>query len=127
MNKSVDKPGGVPMIRSGVKALRLLGLSQKAGELKSGSALAIEAIRGRKAALAMLAQDASEGTKKVLQDKCRSYAVPLIVLPFTKEELGRAIGKGERSALALVSKGLAESLIKALEENTEEVEYSGKD
>lgn len=64
--------------------------------------------------LVIVAEDASENTRKLFTDKCSFYQVP-IKLYGTREELGRAIGKDIRSSLAVVNAGLAQSIIGYLE------------
>lgn len=67
-------------------------------------------IRGGKAWLTVVAQDAGPNTKKKYRDKCRSYNVP-IVEGFSKEELGKALGKIERAVVVIVNKGFAERIL----------------
>ena len=91
------------------KAYALFGLIQKAGKLKSGEWAVEKSIGGLKARLVILATDASENSKKQYRDKCAFYEVPCIEFG-TKERLGRAIGKEERSALSVEDEGLAATL-----------------
>ena len=87
-----------------------LGLCAKAGKLVSGETATLEAIRSGKAALAIVSCDASEGTTKKFRDKCRSYGITLSCFG-TKEGLGRAIGRQERSCLAVTDSGMARMVI----------------
>ena len=48
------------------KILNLLGIAAKAGKIKSGSFAAEEAIKNKTAILLIMAEDASEGTKKTI-------------------------------------------------------------
>lgn len=89
------------------KALARLGLAMKAGKLMSGEEQVLGAIRSGAAKLVVMAADASARTRKVVSDKCRSYAVPLLV-GFSRYELGAAIGKPERVLLAVTDRGFAE-------------------
>lgn len=91
------------------KIASLLGLAMKAGKVSSGEFAAENAIREGKARLAIVAVDASENTAKRFRDKCSFYGVP-IYFRFTKEELGRAIGKEERAAAVITDEGLAKAL-----------------
>ena len=93
----------------GDRSASLLGLAMKAGKVSSGEFAAENAIREGKAYLAIIATDASKNTAKRFRDKCSYYKVP-IVFHFTKEELGRALGKEERAAAVITDKGLAEAL-----------------
>ena len=89
----------------------MLGLCAKAGKLICGQDQTEKAVRERKAFLVMISTDASEGTKKRMRDKCASYNVPLAEYGL-KEELGRAVGKQERSCIAVTDKGLADTMIR---------------
>ena len=95
------------------KVYSLLGLSMRAGKLKSGEFAVLEAIRGHKAELVIVSEDASDNTKKQFNDKCKFYDVPIFFFG-NKEELGHAIGKDVRTSLAITDKGFAQSLRKNL-------------
>lgn len=97
------------------KVLSLLGLAQRAGMVVSGETAVEKAVRSGKAKLVLIAQDASENTRKSYCDLTQYYQAPLFVL-LTKEQLGAAIGKVHRAALAIIDKGLSEAIAKALEE-----------
>lgn len=92
----------------------MLGLARKAGAVQSGLALSLDAIRSGKACLVILATDAKKNTVKQIEDKCRSYHVPYFVYG-TTEELGHALGQGERSCLAITRSGFAKKLTDLLE------------
>jgi ribosomal protein L7Ae-like RNA K-turn-binding protein len=89
----------------------MLGLAAKAGRLKSGGFLTVEAVRGGNAALVIVTEDAEGNTRKTAEDKCRSYHVPLVYYG-TKDRLGQAIGKGPRACAAVTDQGFADSLMK---------------
>ena len=95
------------------KIYSLLGLSMRAGMLKSGEFATLEAIRGRKAELVIVSEDASDNTKKQFSDKCSYYEVPMVFFG-DKESLGHAIGQDVRTSLAITDIGLSESLRKNL-------------
>lgn len=90
---------------------RLIGIAMKAGKIKSGGSMCEQAVREGKAALVIVAQDASDNTIKRLRDKCRFYQTPFFLYS-DKESLGRVIGKEERSAVAVLDEGLAKAIIK---------------
>ena len=91
------------------KKLNMLGIAMKAGKVTSGEDMTLESVKAGKACLVIVATDASDNTKKLFHDKCTYYRVPVIEYG-TKTELGWAIGKAERSSLAIEDKGLAEVL-----------------
>ncbi len=93
------------------KMLSLLGLATKAGKIVSGEFPTETAIKSGTATLVVIAQDASNNTKKLFQDKCSFYNIPIMILG-TKEELGHAIGKEYRASLAILDAGFSEAMIK---------------
>ena len=96
------------------KVLSMLGLAARGRNVVSGELQTLDAIKDGSAMLVIVAEDASENTRKLFTDKCSFYQVP-IKLYGTREELGRAIGKDIRSSLAVVNAGLAQSIIGFLE------------
>ena len=97
------------------KVLSLLGIAAKGRNLVSGEFQTLEAIKKGTAMLIIIAEDASDRTKKLFNDKCSFYEVPVICFE-TKEELGRAIGKDLRTSLGVCNAGLADAIMKQLEE-----------
>lgn len=91
------------------KAYALLGLCMRAGKLSGGEAAAHAAIRSGECRLVILSEDASENTKKKFANAAIYYKVDCLQWG-TKEELGRAIGKAQRSVLAVCDEGFAAQL-----------------
>ena len=98
------------------KLFGLLGLSSKAGKVASGEFQCEEAIRAGKAGVVLTASDASANTRKKFRDKSAFYHIPYYEIPADKVRLGRAIGREERSCVAVTDAGLAEDLLKYVEE-----------
>ena len=96
------------------KILQLLGLCQRAGRLTSGETGALSAIKDGSSQLVIVAENASDNTKKKFRNSCEYYGVPYYEYA-TKEELGRHIGKEMRASVAVTNAGLAGSLIKLLD------------
>ena len=92
------------------KIFSLFGLATRAGKMASGEFQTEMAIKSGTAFLIVVATDASNNTKKLFQDKCSFYKVPIVFFG-TKEELGHAIGKEYRASLAILDKGFAEAII----------------
>ena len=101
----------------------MLGLAMKAGKLRCGGFLTEESIRSGQAQLVILAQDAKKNTYKTISDKCGYYAVPLQVYG-TKEQLGRALGRGEIACAALTDEGFAGSIRKMLRSDQNDTDDS---
>ena len=91
------------------KAASLLSLAQKAGRIAGGSLAAEKAIKSGNAFLVILAGDASGNTRKKYSNMAAWYGVPLREL-LDREELGRRIGKAERSVLAVTDENFAEAI-----------------
>lgn len=87
----------------------MLGIAEKAGNVASGEFSTEKSIKEGKAFLVIVADDASENTKKSFQNMTDFYEVPMYIYG-SKEELGRAIGKEFRASLAITNEGLAKSV-----------------
>lgn len=92
------------------KSLNLLGLAQRSGNLISGEALVLNAIRSQEAKVIVLASDASGNTVKQFLNKCEHYRIPVLT-DFSREDLSKAIGK-IRTVVAITDGGFAQSLQK---------------
>ena len=97
------------------KIYSLLGLAARGRNVVSGEFSTENSIKDGSAVLVIVAEDASDNTKKRFRDKCSFYKVPIYTYG-TKEELGHSIGKEERSSAALINEGLARTIMKHLEE-----------
>ena len=97
------------------KVFGLLGIAARGRNVVSGEFSTQSAVKDGSAILVLVAEDASENTKKLFRNKCTFYEVPIRFFG-TKEELGHAIGKEQRSSLALLDEGLAKTVEKALDE-----------
>jgi len=96
------------------KILSMISLAAKAGRIQSGSFLVEKAVKDKKALLVILAMDASGNTTKMFTNMCKYYEVPLYKFA-NKDELGHRIGKGERSAVAILDRGFSEKIQSLLE------------
>lgn len=93
------------------KILSYIGLAAKSGNVVSGEFSTEKALKERKARLVILAEDASDNTKKKFMDQCEYRKVPYYVFA-DKWTLGHAMGKEARAMLALLDKGLAAAIEK---------------
>lgn len=87
----------------------------KSRNLVSGEFQTLDAIRKGSAMLVIIAEDASDNTRKLFTDKCSWYKVPIAYYG-TKESLGGAIGRDFRSSLGVCEAGLADAIMKQLKE-----------
>lgn len=95
------------------KVLSMLGIAARGRNVVSGELQTLNAVKDGSAMLVIVAEDASENTRKLFTDKCSFYEVPCRLYG-TKEALGKAIGKDVRSSLAVTNAGLAQSVIEYL-------------
>ena len=70
------------------KVLSLLGLATKAGKVASGEFSTEKSVKTGKGFLVLVADDASQNTRKKFQNMCDFYEVPIYFIA-NKEELGR--------------------------------------
>lgn len=96
------------------KTLRMLGIATKAGKVSSGEFMTENAVKSGLAWLVILAEDASDNTKKKFTNMCEFYEVPIRIYG-TKEALGHAIGKEFRASLAVNDEGLAQAIMKKMD------------
>ena len=93
------------------KVHSMIGLATKAGKVVSGEFAVEKAIKDGKAFLVIIAEDASDNTKKHFSDMCISRKIPY-QLYGEKDTLGHMIGKDERASLAVTDQGFATSIQK---------------
>jgi uncharacterized protein len=86
-----------------------ISLANKAGQVVSGSDMAVEAMRKKKQGLTFIASDVSLEIGEKLAETAEKCGVPHYKV-FDKEHMGALIGKGLRSVVVIESGGLAEKL-----------------
>ncbi|MBO5372671.1 MAG: ribosomal L7Ae/L30e/S12e/Gadd45 family protein [Lachnospiraceae bacterium] len=101
------------------KVLSMLGIATKANGVVSGEFMTEQAIKSGEACLVIVAEDASDNTKKMFRNSCEFYQVKLVCYG-TKESLGHSIGKEFRASLAITNEGLADAVCKKLAQITTE-------
>lgn len=95
------------------KVLSYLGLATRAGKIQSGEFSTEKSVKSGKAALVIVAEDASDNTKKKFKNMCTFYEVPYYIYG-TKEALGGCIGKEFRASLALEDTGFCNAIVKQM-------------
>lgn len=95
------------------KVYSLLGIAIKSRNVASGEFSTEKAVKEKKAALVIVAEDASDNTKKMFTNMCTYYNVPIYLFG-DKDNLGHAIGKEFRASLAVFDKGLADAIERIL-------------
>ena len=98
------------------KTLKFLGLMRRANALHAGENNTGEAVRAGKAKLLLLASDASDNARKRAEGFVGGRSCLLLPVPFTKEELGAALGYGPCAMAAVTDLGFAAALTELLEQ-----------
>lgn len=101
------------------KVSSLIGLATKAGKTVSGEFMTEKSVKEGKAYLVMIAEDASDNTKKKFRNMCEFYQVPICFFS-EKESLGHAMGKEIRASLAILDEGFAKAIESKLALSTTE-------
>lgn len=91
----------------------MLGIAAKAGKVLSGYDAVNDGIKKNQIKLVILAEDASEKTKKELEFACKKCNIPLIVFG-TIDENSHAIGKRNRAIFGIIDLGLAMQIQKII-------------
>ena len=96
------------------KVLAYLGLATRAGKIQSGEFSTEKSVKAGKAAMVIMAEDASNNTKKKFTNMCTFYKVPIYIYG-TKETLGASIGRELRASLALEDTGFCNAIKKQID------------
>ena len=101
------------------KVLSLIGLATKAGKTVSGEFCTEKEVKSGKASLVIVADDASDNTKKKFRNMCDFYHVPICFYR-DKDTLVHAMGKQFRASLAILDQGFAKGIRESMdaEDNT---------
>lgn len=95
------------------KALSMLGIATKAGKVVTGEFSTEKAVKEGKAFLVVVAEDASQNTKKKFRNMCSYYKVTMKEFA-DKDSLGAACGKEFRASLAVIDEGLGKAVLKQI-------------
>ena len=96
------------------KSLSLLSLARKAGLAELGEEPAVNASNAGKAKLILVASDASDHTWRKAKSLVSDKNQQLVRLPYTKDEMGFAIGRTSLAIAAITDAGMGASLVEAL-------------
>lgn len=98
------------------RALGYLGLARRGGNIVIGEEPVGAACRSSHARLLILASDSADHTFRRARSFAASGKPPILRVPFTKEELGNALGVNACAMAALTDVSLALAFVQALEE-----------
>ena len=96
------------------KIYSFLGLATRAGKIVSGDDSTLLELKKGNVKLVIVAEDASNNTKKLFKDKSSFRNIPYIYFS-TKLQLGLAIGKAPRAAIGIKDINFANKIIELME------------
>ena len=96
------------------KALNYLALARKAGRIELGEEPVGASARAQKARLVMVASDASDHTWRRAKSFVAGTMQQCVKLPYTKDEMGMAVGRTSLAIAALTDPAMALAFLKAL-------------
>ena len=96
------------------KALSMLSIAAKAGKVASGGFLTEKSLQEGSACLVLIAEDASDNTKKKFVNKSKYYEVPYYIFG-DSYQIGHSIGKQERTTAAITDEGIAQKIASEIE------------
>ena len=94
--------------------LHMVGLAKKAGKLEVGEEPVGAACRARDCRLVLVARDAADNTFRRVRHFADAGQCLWISIPYTKDELGAAVGRTSCAMLAVTDIGFAEAIAKKL-------------
>lgn len=98
------------------KARNYLSLARKAGRIELGEEPVGAVARAQKARLLVVAQNASDHTWRRAKSFVAGTDQQCVKVPYTKAQLGEAIGRQELALAAITDPALALAFLKALED-----------
>ncbi len=96
------------------KALNYLSLARKAGRIELGEEPVGGAARAQKARLVLVATDAGDHTWRRAKSFVAGTQQQCVKVPFTKDELGMAVGRTSLAIAAFTDPAMALAFLKAL-------------
>ena len=98
------------------RALNYVGLARKAGLIELGEEPVGAVARARKARLLVVAQDATDHTWRRAKSFVAGSEQICLKIPYTKDQLGLAVGRTELALAAFTDPALTLAFLKALEQ-----------
>ena len=96
------------------KALNYMALARKAGRIELGEEPVGAAARAQHARLVVVASDASDHTWRRAKSFVAGTQQQCLKVPFSKDQLGQAIGRTELAIAAFTDPAMALAFVKAL-------------
>lgn len=93
----------------------MLGLAARARSIICGTDLSCDSVRNGSARLVLVAENASDNTKKRITNCCTFYECECRQIPVTTSDLGNSVGKsGAVSTVALTDQNFTKGIKKLL-------------
>ncbi|PHS35289.1 MAG: 50S ribosomal protein L7ae [Alkaliphilus sp.] len=96
------------------KIFSMLGFAMKSGNVVTGESTCLIHIKKNVVHLVIVAEDASENTKKLFKNKAAHRNIPYRIYG-SKSSLGENIGKSDRATIAIKDRGFARKLIEYID------------
>ena len=97
-------------------AINYLSLAQKARRIEVGEEPVAAAARSGHARLVLVARDAPDNTRRRARKFVAGTNQQMVVIPFTKEEMGIALGRGVVALAAMTDPAMALAFLQSLED-----------
>ncbi|RDY24749.1 50S ribosomal protein L7ae [Romboutsia maritimum] len=95
------------------KIYSFLGLAMRAGKIVSGDDSTLLELRRGNIKLVIIADDASDNTKKLFKDKSSFRNIPYVNFS-TKLQLGLSLGKAPRAVLGIKDQGFSDKIMELI-------------
>lgn len=92
------------------KCLGMIGLAKRAGKVSTGEFICSKAVKSGEAKLVIIAENASENTKKSVINSCRFYKVKYIEAG-SMSDLGKYTGSQERAVVSVNDNNFAKAIL----------------
>ena len=101
------------MVNNNTRVLGLLGLCAKSGNVVFGTDACIEQLEKNKIKLLIVANDASDRTKRNFERLSQKVNIPICIYE-TIESLSRSIGKSNKAVIGIKNESLANQIYKII-------------
>lgn len=95
-------------------SLSFLGIVRKANRIAIGEEFTGATVRAGKARIIILASDASDNARKRAENFAGAGKIPLVEIPYTKNEIGSVLDRASPAMAAVTDIGLASAFIERL-------------
>jgi ribosomal protein L7Ae-like RNA K-turn-binding protein len=95
------------------KFLGMIGMAKRAGKISTGEFICTKAIKSKTAALVIIAEDASDNTKKSVINSCKYYKVQYVIAA-NMADLGKYTGSSERAVVSVNDNNFAKAILDKL-------------